>query len=327
MRGTDGDNSYSVDIPDNSGLAIFKTATVANFNVATRMDSVGFTSQAAGLFREGNGLPPLSTTVALYADQLSIFRTLTTGEPRDSEANENDFLFANTAGTDLGMGQRVGSPGPQNADSPSQRNATIKASLLDPTQAATAAPNRVRDLSAFAYTDPTTGHTRNFTNGTLAVRRKFTNNTGQIVTRLRFRAVDVTSGPAAAGTADVRALSGAPFQVTVSGSPVTVQGMLLEEPPNASTGTTATGGGYLSSLGCCRTGFSVTGERTVDLTTPLAPGGSVNVEFLLGIEQTGTFRYFINVEAQSFPVGSTLSPSKVSGKSSPEAAGKPRARR
>lgn len=327
VRAADGDNSYSVDIPDNAGLAVFKTATVANFSVATRMDSVGFTSQAAGLFREGAGLPPLSTNAADYADQLTIFRKLDSGEPRDSGANETDFLFANTSGTNLGMGTRVGSPGPQNADAPTQRNATIKALLLDPTAASTAAPNRVRTLGNVNYTDPTTGHARSFANGTLAIRRKFTNNTGQQVTRLRFRVVDITSGPAAAGTADLRALSGVPFQVTVSGSPVTVQGMLLEEPPNASTGTTATGGGFLSSVSCCRTGFAVAGQRDIDLTNPLAAGGSVNVEFLLGVEQTGNFRFFINVEAQSFPVGATLSPSKITGKSSSDAADKPRARR
>jgi hypothetical protein len=328
VRGTDGDASYSVDIADNSGLAIFRTANLANVNAATRVDSVGFTTQAVGLFKEGAGLPPLSTTAADYADQLTIFRSLaSTGEPRDTEANENDFLFANTSGTNLGMGQRVGSPGPQNVDSPLQRNATIKASLVDPAAASTAAPNRVRDLNPFAYTDPTTGHTRNFTNGTLAIRRKFTNNTGETVTRLRFRAVDITSGPAPAGTADVRALSNAPFQITVSGSPVTVQGVLLEEPPNASTGTTATGGGYLSSVSCCRTGFSVTGERTVDLATPLAPGGSVNVEFLLGVEQPGNFRFLLNIEAQSFPVGTPLRSEKITGKGVPASSGKPRANR
>jgi hypothetical protein len=36
---------------------------------------------------------------------------------------------------------------------------------------------------------------------------------------------------------------------------------------------------------------------TVTLATPIAPGGTVNVQFLLGIQQTGAFRFFVNVEA------------------------------
>jgi hypothetical protein len=35
----------------------------------------------------------------------------------------------------------------------------------------------------------------------------------------------------------------------------------------------------------------------ITLGAPLAPGASVNVQFLLGIQQTGLFRFFINVEA------------------------------
>jgi hypothetical protein len=35
---------------------------------------------------------------------------------------------------------------------------------------------------------------------------------------------------------------------------------------------------------------------TVTLGTPLANGASINVRFLLGIQQTGTFKFYINVE-------------------------------
>jgi len=35
----------------------------------------------------------------------------------------------------------------------------------------------------------------------------------------------------------------------------------------------------------------------VTLGTPLANGASINVCFLLGIQQTGTFRFYIIVEA------------------------------
>src|SRR6185369_16317790 len=33
------------------------------------------------------------------------------------------------------------------------------------------------------------------------------------------------------------------------------------------------------------------------LAQPLAPGASTNVQFMLGVQQTGSFRFFFNVEA------------------------------
>jgi len=36
---------------------------------------------------------------------------------------------------------------------------------------------------------------------------------------------------------------------------------------------------------------------TVTLGTPLANGASLDVRFLLGIQQTGSFKFYVNVEA------------------------------
>jgi hypothetical protein len=36
---------------------------------------------------------------------------------------------------------------------------------------------------------------------------------------------------------------------------------------------------------------------TVTLATPLANGASLDLRFLLGIQQTGSFKFFVNVEA------------------------------
>jgi hypothetical protein len=63
---------------------------------------------------------------------------------------------------------------------------------------------------------------------------------------------------------------------------VTIEGTTLETPPEQ-----AVGGGYNSTLSA----------GTVTLGTPLANGASINVRFLLGIQQTGTFKFFINDEA------------------------------
>ena len=62
---------------------------------------------------------------------------------------------------------------------------------------------------------------------------------------------------------------------------VTVLGTTLEQPPNQPNG-----GGFNSSLS----------SDTVTLQTPLASGDSINVHFLLGIQQTGSFKFYINVE-------------------------------
>ncbi len=63
---------------------------------------------------------------------------------------------------------------------------------------------------------------------------------------------------------------------------VNVQGTTLEQPPSQLNGG-AFGSNYSAG--------------TVTLGTPLANGASLNLRFLLGIQQTGSFKFFINVEA------------------------------
>jgi hypothetical protein len=97
--------------------------------------------------------------------------------------------------------------------------------------------------------------------------------------------VDVTTAPAPAGAADLRARSSATSFVSVSaacGGAAQVRGLTLEGPP-----AQGLGGGLNSTLAAGH----------VTLSTPLAAGASVNVEFLLGVERDGVFRFFINVEA------------------------------
>jgi hypothetical protein len=61
-----------------------------------------------------------------------------------------------------------------------------------------------------------------------------------------------------------------------------VEGSTLEQPPSQ-----LNGGAYNSSLSA----------GTITLGTPLANGASINLSFLLGIQQTGSYKFFINVEA------------------------------
>src|SRR5262245_6348130 len=66
-----GDATYTADIPDNAGIAIFNTSVAANFNLANRIDAVGSDSEANTLYKEGTGYPmltPFSIDYSFYRD-------------------------------------------------------------------------------------------------------------------------------------------------------------------------------------------------------------------------------------------------------------------
>jgi hypothetical protein len=285
-----GDATYTTDIPDNAGIAIFNTSLAANFTLANRLDAVGSTSEANTLYKEGTGYPaltPFSIDYAFYRDNCGKSGSITTfgacsiDTPKDTNNNAADFIFVDTNGTSAGAGQRLGAPGPENLSSPIQRNASFAIDFLDPCVGGASPPNRVRDFTS----DPA----NNSTFGTLDIRRTVTNNTGGNVTRLRWRVIDLTTFPAPSGIADLRPRTSTAVVVTVDRAPcgsgtsnVTVQGTTLEQPPSQPNG-----GGFNSSMS----------SGTVTLATPLANGASLDVRFLLGIQQTGSFKFYINVEA------------------------------
>ncbi len=270
--------TYTTDVPDNAGLAIFNNSTGgASFSAANRLDAVGSTSEANTTYKEGTGY----TAIAAAAIDYSFYRkpSLTTGLPTDTGNNATDFQFVDTSAASTAAGQRLGAPGPENLSSPILRNATIKLSLVDAgcsgAGATTSACARARDNTADAA--------NNSTFGTLSIRRKVTNNTGAAVTRLRFRAVDITTNLSPSGTADLRMRTSTTFTANLSGGGTTsIQGLTLETPP-----TQSIGGGLNSTVSA----------GTVTLGTPLANGASINVHFLLGVQQTGVYRFYINVEA------------------------------
>jgi hypothetical protein len=286
-----GDATYTTDIPDNAGIAIFNNNTGGgSYILANRLDAVGSTSEANTLYKEGTGYPaltPFSIDYAFTRDfcgksgSITTFGPCTIDSPKDTNNNAADFYFVDTNGTSAGAGQRLGAPGPENLSSPIQRNASFPAILLDTCVAASSPPNRVRDFTS----DPA----NNSTFGTLDIRRTFTNNTGGNVTRLRFRVADLTTFPAPSGIADLRPRTSTAVVVTVDRPPcgsgtsnVTVQGTTLEQPPSQPNG-----GGFNSSLSA----------GVVTLATPLANGASIDLRYLLGIQQTGNFKLYVNVEA------------------------------
>ncbi|HYV12868.1 MAG TPA: lamin tail domain-containing protein [Pyrinomonadaceae bacterium] len=298
-----GDATYETGIPDNAGIALFRTSETANFSTATRLDAVGSTAEANTLYKDGTGYPVLVSFDAEYAwvrDTCGKGGSITTfgpcptaGLPRNTNNNAADFYAINPNGTDVGAGQRLGAPGPENLSSPIQRNADVLVLNLDGTVSSTSLPNRVRDFTS----DPVNSSTF----GTLDIRRRVVNATGFPVTRLRFRIVDISTFAAPAGIADLRARTSTDLTVSgindegtclgVAPCDVTVLGTTLEQPPNQSNG-----GGFNSSLS----------SDSVTLATPLAPGDSINVHFLLGVQQTGSFKFYVNIELLTDESGGEL---------------------
>jgi VCBS repeat-containing protein len=286
------------DIENDRNVALFTTTSVGSLSSANRLDAVGFNPNVGGvcdLFREGNTLVPTAGSVLEYSyfrDECgkkgnpSLFGPCPTGGlTKDSNNNFDDFVFADTNASLIPAGQHLGAPGPQNMGSP-RFNLSVLAVLLDSTKGAAANPNRVRDTSA-------TG--TNASQGTLSIRRRFVNNTGANVTQLRFRIVDISTTPVSGGVADLRALTSGPITVSVSdpatctasgfpSSPcnVVVNGTTLETPP-----AQPLGGGNNSSM--------TTG--VINLGSPLTPGASINLQFVLGVQSTGSFKFFFNIEA------------------------------
>jgi hypothetical protein len=294
-----GNATYTTDIADNAGIALFNTSVPANFNLANRLDAAGSTSEANTLYKEGTGYPaltPFSIDYSFVRDECGKQGSITTfgvcpsgGNHVDTNSNAVDFYFVDTNGTSAGAGQRLGAPGPQNLASPIQRTAQFPFLLLDSTLGAAVPPNRVRDFTS----DPA----NNSTFGTIEFRRRVVNSTGGAVTRLRYRIIDVTTFPAPSGIADLRSrtsslvvVSGINDSATclasngVATTPCTVnvQGTTLEQPPSQPNG-----GAFNSTWS----------SGTVTLGTPLANGASINIRMLFGIQQTGSFKFYLNIEA------------------------------
>jgi hypothetical protein len=270
-RATDSDGSYHLNIADNQGVAVFRTANRANFSLATRVDAAGFNALPVdSLYKEGAGIPALPTTDFEYA----LVRKANTGTPQDTNDNAADFRFVDPAGTLTAAGQNLGAPGPQNVDSPFNATSTVGGRPLFTCVGPNQSPNRERNLTPVP----------NGSLGTLAFRRIYSNYTGLPVRKLRFRIVDTTTFPAPAGVADLRAISSG--QVVVAspcGTPsVTVEGTQLEEPP-----AQPFGGGFNATLAA----------GTITFANPLAVGDSIILQLVTGVEQTGAFRFLVIVEA------------------------------
>ncbi len=328
-----GNITYTIQIPDNVGLALFGTSVAFNYNLANRIDAVGSSADNNSLFREGVGYAPIALTNlegsffrklpggcsgSLSGNCTTISAVITTlgptsPYPQDTGNNVDDFLYGDVAATDLGTSRRLGTPGPENLAAPVTgiQSPGLVVSRLDSTVPEDSSPNRVRNT--------TPGSLQNSTFGTVTFRRRVTNNLGQPITRLRFRVVDITTlpsigtgcnvEPAPAGcAADLRALTANVANVTVN-DPATctpastpcnvgVSATALEGPP-----VQAFGGGYNSS-------WSADG---ITAAAPLLNNQSLNLQFVTGVQQTGVERLYVVVEATPRSGPATTAVVRLSG--------------
>lgn len=274
------DGTFNGDILDGGGVALFTGGGA--FAAGNRLDSVGFSGSPA-LFNEGT---PLSPAGGIVSDSENSFVRLfdNTGLPKDSNNNNGDFiLIATDAAVYSGVQSVLGAPGPQNRNSPIFRSGDFTAGLIDSGASSTAVPNRVRDAGNTSSQNPL---------GTLAIRRRYTNNTGNPVTTMRMRVIGITtigSAPAYSPQAVLRALSSANITVTSADGQrqIAVKGITLEQPP-----IQINGGGLNSSF-------------IINLDGSLAAGDGVNVDVLLGIVANGRLVFNTQIESVSGAVQSS----------------------
>ena len=267
----------TVDIPDDGAIALFQTTDDTNFTALTRLDAVSLNNSNgtfSALYREGTNLPSHGANDGQYA----YLRKLTSGVPQDTDNNASDFAFVATDGGPYGAAQsQLGAPGPENLVSPIQRNATIKAQLIEP-QAPVLLPPTVFVIRArwsMGYSEHST-----------SVATSSTTQGAQLhacVSVLLISPTFNSPGYVSGGSqADIRALDGNNLNITTSRGDLTVLGTTVEQPSPLNQ---PNGGALNSSLT-----VTIPGGQ-------LMAGAAIDVHFLVGVQQLGSYRFFINVEA------------------------------
>ena len=240
---------------------------------STVLDAVG--SDSAGYF-QGQALPAFS---GQPTDQYGWVRTQQTGVLKNTQSNAADFALVSTTGGSIGGVQSMlGSPSPTSSTTPWDRSSVVSSSLLDPGFAEKVAPNRV------------TTRQPGTPGGKVETRRVITNYSGQTITALQVRLIDLSEAnglapvlvPPTTTKASMRATmpSSPTVTVTVNGNPVTVTNLSPAAPSSASPG-----GGLNSTF-----------------PIPLPEGGlpagqSVTVALTFTADTSGTFWFRYSTEA------------------------------
>jgi hypothetical protein len=147
-----GDQTLATDLNNDSNVALFSSSDLTNLTSVNRLDAVGFganghsspaprrlmgkgvrvdvlsaasSNGVCNLLREGSTLAPQSGSTkehTFYRKMCEFIQgsgCTTPGLPKDTNANDADFLYVDTA-PDMSGTQRLGAPGPENLASPTR---------------------------------------------------------------------------------------------------------------------------------------------------------------------------------------------------------------
>ncbi len=255
-----GDQVFSTDVPDNSGIVLLNTSNQLQFTPANSVDSIDF---GASQWSEGTGLIPLNS-----ANYESCFvRRLTTDGLRDTGNNRSDFLLLDNhsrvfaAQDETKVYSTLGTPAPETSES-------LRMMI--------ASEVSISETGTEVY-DPTP--LPNGVQGTLTIFRRIANLTDTPITALRLRAIDF---PTAGSSLQTRTASRPDFRLLSSVDSGGSLGLILEGErlqPN--------GGGVNSTLSV----------SSVNATTPLLPGQFVVVAVRFGVMRWGRHPFTAAIEA------------------------------
>jgi hypothetical protein len=257
------------DIPVDAGMTLFRTANPENFTAAFRQDSVGFSTVANPLFREGAGLPPLGGEAL---EEYSFVRRMVGFNAQDTDDNAADFVLVSPLAVPVGSNlvlTHFGAPAPENVATP------IRGTLPH------MPPQTPFTIEPFDSTAPIrAGANEVRTGGTLTIRRKITNTGTQPISVLSLRITDLaTVDPATIGLAPEEALllalgSTTEVLATPTGD-VIVTGTSVAS--NNPAPLQPLGGGVNSAISL--------------QATPLPPGGTVNIQIRFLVLKEGEYRF------------------------------------
>ena len=248
------DASWSLGIPENSGLALFPTSNAAVYSFATPLDAVGFTAHEGTKYSEGGAGFGLIATAGTPTEEYSWVRRYPYGSGnamQDTGFSKNDWILVATnltVGSGPATAAALGGPSPENLSAETDHLTGV----LTPS-----APG-----PASVYTGPTPVKSLEFP-------RRFTYNspTGPTLTSLKFKVIGLTTvnNNNGGAEADLRVTASDDFGGTFSA--LTLQSastypQILDVRPNAGLNSTLV---YPGSTTEYPAGLSLANTGTVDV--------------------------------------------------------------
>lgn len=230
------------------------------------VDAAGF-DDAAAAYREGTAITSVSGSTGL-----TYLRRFSNGARVDTDDNAADFVAVDPEATEE-SGLLLGSPRPDGLTAPTNRNDILSTSLVDPSVAQSAAPNRVIGGGKLTINRTITNCIGQPKSGVCA--NADTTAPGDTVTKLRLRITELsTIGNSQVGGAILKVVG----SEDATYGAIKVNGLELDAP------TPASGGGINATLTATLPGAG------------LGPGESINVAITFLTVRAGAYRIGYDAE-------------------------------